>query len=253
MSVMMPQNSVVYGPMQSRRFGISLGVNFSPPGSKWCNFHCPYCQYSDAFTGPADFLRIGVLQDEIREGFSAAKKKALKLDSITIAGNGEPTLHSDFESAVKAVIDARNDFFPGIKISILSNSSTCHSEAVRKALLKLDQRFMKLDAGAPGDMMCVNAPSDEKAWEKVIHGLNLLGDFDMQSMFVDGPICNIYPQAVINWIKQVQALKPHSVQIYTIQRAPQDGRVMPASAKRLEEIRKQLQKVTGITAEVFQD
>jgi wyosine [tRNA(Phe)-imidazoG37] synthetase (radical SAM superfamily) len=110
---------------------------------------------------------------------------------------------------------------------------------------------MKLDAGTPGDMVCMNAPTDQKAWEKVMRGLSDLGSFEMQSMFVEGLHRNTSKESVAAWVQTVSELKPRSVQIYTIQRPPQASHVLPVALRRLEEIRSELEQATGIPAEVF--
>src|SRR3989338_1461915 len=142
------QSSVVYGPIDSRRFGKSLGINLLPSDQKICSFDCLYCQYGEtAINKLGSFPDLGHIHEEVQERLIKSKENKEGLSWIMIAGNGEPTLHPQFHEAVKLLLSLREAYAPAVPIGILSNSSTCHRPDIQDSLLKLDGRFMKLDAG----------------------------------------------------------------------------------------------------------
>lgn len=242
---MMPlQNGIVYGPVHSRRFGKSLGINLLPAGQKVCNFDCLYCQYGQSS------LSKGVVYPQlpdIRAEFDryAAANRTL-IDQITIAGNGEPTLHPQFAAAVDLLTELRDRHFAGIPLVILSNSSTCHRPEIRRALERLDGRFMKLDAGESRLFGRVNLPSAAAPWYMMIRGLQNLKKIVVQSLFFNGTSGNADEESVTGWIRLIQHIRPQEVQVYTLSREPREKGLQPASRAQLLQIAHRLHTETGI-------
>jgi wyosine [tRNA(Phe)-imidazoG37] synthetase (radical SAM superfamily) len=140
----------VFGPYDSRRFGKSLGVNPLPAGARTCNFDCIYCECATANWPLQWKLRPQFpTANQIRDGLIGASQTsgAGDIDSITIAGNGEPTLAPHLDDIVDVVTACRNSDWPQAKTVILTNGTTAHKPSVRAALAKLDYRVVKLDAG----------------------------------------------------------------------------------------------------------
>ncbi|MBQ5701223.1 MAG: radical SAM protein, partial [Alistipes sp.] len=116
---------IVYGPVRSRRLGLSLGVNLLPLQAKLCSFDCIYCECG--WNGD----NSGSRRFNPREDVAAALESALAAmaadnqlpDVITFAGNGEPTMHPDFEAVIEDTIALRDKYAPGAKISVLSNAT----------------------------------------------------------------------------------------------------------------------------------
>lgn len=243
------QTGILYGPLDSRRFGRSLGINLLPGDQKICNFNCVYCQYGGSKLKRAakfpSVKEIWLSFIEFSESFSG------KIDRITIAGNGEPTLHPQFQKVAKQLTSLRDLFFPGIPVGILSNSSTCHDPRIRAALELLDDRFMKLDAGSDRSFQDINAPSAAAEWDRMIAGLRQLKAVVIQSMFVGGPAQNISDEAVEEWIEKVRAIRPKSVQIYTLDRSPRLNTALPVPRRVLADISERLTRKTKIPAQVY--
>ncbi len=248
------QDKLIYGPLRSRRFGRSLGVNLLPRGQKICNFNCPYCQYENTVTEkPLGFPSLEEIEAEVERLFVDLKERKEEIDWITVAGNGEPTLHPEFPHAARLLATLRNEFLPGVPVGILSNASTCHRPEIREGLLCFDGRFMKLDAGSAQAFRSVNEPSSGIRWEEMIEGLRLLPGIVLQSFFFTGYFKeNVGEQAVNDWIETVGAVQPESVQVYSLDRPPRDSRILPVSRRILQEIADRLTERTGVQAYVFE-
>jgi wyosine [tRNA(Phe)-imidazoG37] synthetase (radical SAM superfamily) len=234
-------DGIIYGPVHSRRFGVSLGINLLPPLRKVCSFNCVYCQYSwseplrafDALEWPSPEAVAEAARGALRQMHEAGRPP----DRLTIAGHGEPTLHPAFGDVVAALRTVRDATAPGVRLSILSNSTTAHLPDVRAALGQLDERNMKLDAGRQRELRQVNASSLPVA--QIVAGLAALPDLAIQAMFVrdaGGRIDNTTPEAVDAWLAAVAHIRPRAVQIYTIARTPALPSLEPVGVSVLEAI-----------------
>ncbi|MBI4367900.1 MAG: radical SAM protein [Candidatus Omnitrophica bacterium] len=279
------QEAAVYGPIHSRRFGHSLGINPLPVTYKFCDFDCVYCQYgwtpralnptdskpaeSSARSGmraprtltplPGNSAKktdeklkpLGVLLDEITASFRKMKRDQIPVDVITIAGNGEPTLYPEFPDLVKGLIELRDDYYPKAPLGILSDSSQCHRPQIKEALERLDERCMKLDAGDSETIEKINRPAGGFDLKRTLEALKNLKDVTLQSLFVQGSFDNTRPDQIERWIEAVRYTKPASVQVYTIDRPPADSNITAVSQMKLEEIAGLCRSRTNIRTEVF--
>ncbi|HNQ78250.1 MAG TPA: radical SAM protein [Acidobacteriota bacterium] len=253
------QKGIIYGPVRSRRLGNSLGVNISPAEIKFCSLNCSYCQYSWTGLPSSDGERFRELLPaaaeiaaRVKEALTAASAKRIRIDNITFSGNGEPTLHPDFPEIVVMVSKLRDSLAPGAKTACLSNSTTIADERILGALEKIDEPFMKLDAGSEGMFEMMNRPSGKIALEKIIEGLVKLGGrATIQSMFTRGAVDNSGDDALPPYIAALKRIRPKGVQIYTLDRIPADGRLLPVTKRRLEEIRKIIETEAKLPAVVY--
>ena len=248
----------VYGPVHSRRLGWSLGVNLMPRGVKLCSFNCAYCQYGwtrataspgraggEAWPAPAAVIR------SVATALERLSAQRVPLSVVTLAGNGEPTLHPQFAEIVAGLKELRDRRAPSLKLAILSNASTLANPKVVDALHALDERFMKLDAGDPAVFRRINNPG--VALEEVVEGLGRLNDYIIQTMFVKdrlGRVDNTSDMAVALWISQLTRLRPRSVHVYTIDRDPAWPYLLPVPAVRLDEIARRA-RAAGLDVRVF--
>jgi len=239
------QTGMVYGPVGSRRIGLSLGINLSPFSDKLCTFNCVYCHYG--------WTKILTLDPEIHKDrlpdvddlgrqLDEYEVDRFLLDHITFSGNGEATQHPDFSRAVDIITEFRDRCAPQAKTAILSNSSMVTNPKVRQALLKLDRRIMKLDAGDELTFSKINRPPSELKLQDIISGLKKLGDFETQTIFIDGSVTNAGQEAVDAWMKVMLDLKPKNVQIYTLDRPPADTRLKAVDRERMRDIFYQAKK-----------
>ena len=248
------QEGVVYGPVESRRLGASLGVNILPDARKVCNFNCPYCQYGWT---PADPKGLAVPEESwpFPEAVGAAVEASLArygaIDRITLAGNGEPTLHPDFPAIVELLRNARDRRARHARLAILSNASTVSDPDIAAALLRLDERYMKLDAGDQNMLRALNGTLVPIA--QIVEGLARLNGVILQSMFTRDPagrIDNTTPEALDSWMTVVRRVRPRAVHIYTIDRSPAWKLLQPVPRAELEMIAKRV-SAAGIVSVVF--
>jgi wyosine [tRNA(Phe)-imidazoG37] synthetase (radical SAM superfamily) len=247
------QKNIVYGPVNSRRLGRSLGINILPHGRKICTFNCLYCQY-----GWTDY---DIVKNVKKEDFAETEEIVTAVEEalaglgeppayLTFSGNGEATIHPDFPEIVDAVIKLRNRAAPGSKTAILSNSALVDNDKVRKALAKLDMRIMKLDAGSQTVFASYNDPMDGINIDSITEGLASLKDVTIQSLFTDGPLGNYSMPAIEDWIARIRRIKPVSVQIYTLDRGTPSLSISRLDTADLNKIKLLLEK-EDINSEVY--
>lgn len=245
---------VVYGPVVSRRFGTSLGINLLPALRKLCSFNCVYCQYGWTDTtsiADADWPSVEGVVSAVGDSVARLSSEGLTIDRWTIAGHGEPTLHPEFPAVVEALRVLRDDVAKGTPIGVLSNSSTAHVPGIRDALGRLDERGMKLDAGTQDALRHVNATATPIA--QIIEALATLPDIAVQAMFVREPrgrIDNATPAAVEAWLGAIARIRPREVQVYTLARGPAWAGLEAVPADRLEAIAAQVRRL-GVPAHAF--
>lgn len=218
-------DEIIFGPVRSRRLGVSLGVNLLPTTSKVCSFDCIYCECGWTKSSQSGKLPSrNEVKKSMLERFELMKSKNEALDVITFAGNGEPTLHPDFEAIIDDTIELRNTYFPKARIAVLSNSTILHKPTVVNALQKTDQNILKLDSGIDETLQILNQPLVPTTVEQVARHLEQFkGNFILQTMFVRGsykgkPLDNSTEVEVEKWLSLVKRLMPKEIMIYTIAR-----------------------------------
>jgi len=252
------QQSVVYGPVRSRRLGQSLGINVLPRHQKICTFNCSYCQYgwtrnypsgatssADAWPDPA------VIARNVATALERLQQHGERIDRLTLAGHGEPTLHPQFPDLVDRLLRVRDKRAPAVPLAILSNSSTLNSAPIAAAVARIDERYMKLDAGDATLLRRVNAAT--VPFDQIVDGLRRLPGVIIQTMFVRdrlGRIDNTSDLAVATWISTLATIRPDAVHIYTIDRAPAWPYLQPVALARLQEIARRAQ-AAGLAADTF--
>lgn len=220
-------NDIIFGPVHSRRLGLSLGVNLLPVDAKLCNFDCIYCECGwnaghrgvRRFNAREDVRRLLALQ---LEKMVAAGTPP---DVITFAGNGEPTMHPDFESVIDDTLALRDKLCPSAKVSVLSNATMIGRESVRRALLRVDNNILKLDSAFDETVRLMNAPQQaEYGVERTVEAMKLFGGrMILQTMFLRGRVGgrivdNTTEEEVGAWLDVVRRISPQRVMVYTIDR-----------------------------------
>lgn len=244
------QPGIVYGPVSSRRLGCSLGVNLLPGNRKACNFNCAYCQYGWTPVGAIATQRTWPAPVAVALAVEGALRRNRAIDCITLAGNGEPTLHPGFGETVERLRLVRDRLAPGVRIAVLSNSSTLGRAAVVSALRRVDDRYMKLDAGDDGTLRRLNGA--RLRVDAIVEGLQRLDRIVVQAMFVQsrGRLDNTTPEAVNAWLHAIRRVGPSAVHLYTLDRTPASRRIEPVARPVLDAIAS-LVSGAGIPARVF--
>lgn len=251
-------NQIIFGPVKSRRLGVSLGINLLPVDGKLCSFDCIYCECGLNAQGRGS----GVIpsREDVRTALdkklSEMKAENAPLDVLTFAGNGEPTIHPQFPEIIDDTIELRNKYFPEAKVAVLSNASMIHKPAVFDALLKVDNNIQKLDSVNDDYIRCVDRPQNLSfTSEKLIENLQKFnGHVIIQTMFIKGTyegksIDNTTAGHVNGLIDALRKIKPQSVMIYTIARETPVSSIEKVSLDELNAIAKKM-KDAGFEVQV---
>ena len=250
-------HDLIYGPIHSRRLGNSLGVNLLPTKRKYCNFNCIYCECgaNDADGGKIILARRAEIAEALSQKLKELHSQGIAVDSITFAGNGEPTIHPDFEGVMEDTVNERNKYYPEAKISVLSNATRIGNPDVVKALMMIDNRILKLDSAIEATAKAIDRPVGSYSVAKIVElmkGFN--GNFTMQTMFLEGDVAgqhinNMTDEEVSAWLEVVKATKPKQMMIYTIDRATPEQNLRKATHEELDAIRDRV-KAAGFEVSV---
>lgn len=220
-------DQIIFGPVKSRRLGISLGVNLLPTDSKVCSFDCIYCECG---WNPKKREQKAVLpgretvKQKMEEKLIEMVESNELPDVITFAGNGEPTLHPEFEGIIDDTIELRDKLTPKARIAVLSNSSMLFKDSVKRALLKVEDNILKLDSAFEETIKLIDCPVGRFNLNEVVENLKSFdGKLIIQTLFVRGThngqhIDNATETEVSAWLKLIEEIKPSQVMIYTIDR-----------------------------------
>ncbi len=218
---------IIFGPVRSRRLGISLGVNLLPVVSKLCNFNCIYCEcgWNSAFPASRSFNSRSEVRQLLGERLHEMAAAGECPDVITFAGNGEPTTHPDFEAIIDDTITLRDEICPSAKVSVLSNATMISRPEVFRALNRVDNNILKLDSVFDDTVRILNDPASPAfSVASVIEGMRKFeGRLIVQTMFLRGEyaghkIDNTTEKEVSAWLSALAEVRPEKVMIYTIDR-----------------------------------
>lgn len=217
-------NTIIFGPIKSRRLGISLGINLLPQNGKICSFDCIYCECGLNKDGREDTQIPTRLQ--VKENLEATLKAYKQadgepIDTFTFAGNGEPTLHPHFAEIVLDVQKLRNSYYPDAKISVLTNAWQLDKPAVLDGLRLVDNAILKLDSAVPQTLLAMNRPvSPTFSMENLVEQLaSFQGRCIIQTMFLRGAgVDNTTPTEIAAWLGALKRIQPSLVQLYSINR-----------------------------------
>lgn len=244
-------DSIVYGPIRSRRLGVSLGVNLMPTTAKLCSFDCVYCECG--WNQPVSHPILPTRQ-QVREALASHLSpnspiaSSPQIDVITFSGNGEPTMHPDFLGIIQDTCALRDQYCPNANVSVLSNSTQLGQSEVREALRLCDNRILKLDSAIDATMRLIDKPvnphltvAQVMAWLQQFNG-----DFTLQTCFLRGDyhgqvIDNTTPEELAAWYQAVEILHPKQVMIYVIDRATPLQTLEKIPAEQMQAIAKPLQ------------
>lgn len=245
-------DKIIFGPVHSRRLGVSLGVNLLPINKKICTYDCIYCECGfngDHATAIPQMPKREDVSRELEEVLRDMKAKAKAPNVITFAGNGEPTIHKDFAAIIDDTIALRDIYSPDARIAVLSNATMTHKPSVFEALKKVDDNILKLDSGLEETIRLLDRPQGAFTLDGLVDNLRRFeGQLTIQTMFVRGlfdgkEVDNTTNEDVAAWLKLLKDIGPKSVMIYTIERdTPVEGlvkvplQVLKQIAQRVEEI-----------------
>jgi wyosine [tRNA(Phe)-imidazoG37] synthetase (radical SAM superfamily) len=220
-------DKTIFGPVFSRRLGVSLGINLLPNDSKICSFDCIYCECG---RNPEKRTKKSVLpsreevKTKLRQKLEEMNVEGKLPDVITFAGNGEPTLHPDFHTIIYDTIELRNELCPKARIAVLSNSTMLHKNSVVDALKKIDDNILKFDSAFAETIELLDCPSGNFNIDEIVDRLKEFGGTQIiQTMFISGEyngvsVDNTSKRELDAWVEKIAYIKPKQVMIYTIAR-----------------------------------
>lgn len=251
-------HSTIYGPIRSRRLGMSLGINLMPNDGKICSFDCLYCEAGFNAQGPG---KDGVpsrdtVKKQLKRKLEEMKAQGETLDVITFSGNGEPTLHPEFKKVVEDVLRLRTAYYPDAKVSVLSNSTMAGKQQVAEALLKVDNNILKLDSAMPRTFRILNRPGSPNCLpEGVIADLKKFsGQCVVQTIMIRGEfegehIDNTTDEELDALLSAYLQIKPREVMLYSIDRKTPAENLEKVTKEELERIARRFRDA-GITVQI---
>jgi len=237
--------SPIFGPVHSRRLGISLGINLLPADGKVCSFNCVYCEcgFNEDHRPTLPFPTREEVASKLEQKLQTMVTEGQLPDVLTFAGNGEPTCHPHFAEIINDTIRLRDQYCPQAKVSVLSNSTMIHRQQVHDALMRVDNNILKLDTIDPLYINKVDRPNgtyDVNLMTERMKAFN--GHIIIQTMFMQGEyngesVDNTGEEYVAPWLEAVKEIKPQLVMIYTIDRETPAHHLQKASREQLDVIR----------------
>jgi wyosine [tRNA(Phe)-imidazoG37] synthetase (radical SAM superfamily) len=250
-------DKIIFGPVWSRRLGESLGINLLPVNRKVCNFNCVYCECGLTPQGvshenfPSRIDVISLLRSKLQQ----MKEDGEYLDSITFAGNGEPTLHPEFKQILKDAVMLRNEIFPKAKVTVLSNATLIGNKDISGALMDADLNILKLDSALEKTMKLINCPGSSFKLDEIIQHMKLFdGRLIIQTLFFRGNyhgnvIDNTTEEEINAWLAVLGEIRPESVMIYSLARDTAVNSLESICADELQNIAARVEQI-GIKTQV---
>jgi wyosine [tRNA(Phe)-imidazoG37] synthetase (radical SAM superfamily) len=248
---------IIYGPVQSRRLGLSLGINLLPVGRKVCSFNCVYCECGDT----TELIEQARDEQGKRATFPTvaavrrAAEKALHehagLGAITFAGHGEPTLHPQFPEVVQAVREVRDALQPQAQVGVLSSAALILRPRPRAGIDLCELRMMKLDAGDEETFQAIDRPADNVRLAPIVEELGRMPNIIIQTCLIDGPAQNIRGAPWNALVRAIGSIKPTCVHLYPVERPTPEPWVQKVSHDVVMERAAELEQRTGVRVEPF--
>lgn len=249
----------VFGPVHSRRFGLSLGINPLPANRKVCSFDCLYCECgrtSHPHRGPGDEAQwewpaAGEILDRVESMLRDHLQKGTPIETLTFAGNGEPTLHPDFRSLALGAVELCRRYSPAPKTVVLTNGTEIGRAEVEEGLRAVDEACFKLDAGTVQMNRNLNHPMGDFLLEELVSGLSLFPNPVIQALFVQGSVDNTTEAEVEAWIDLLGRIRPVRVDVYSLDRPAPDPAIERVDRSDLERIAERVRSRLSLPVRVY--
>ncbi len=243
-------NSPIFGPVHSRRLGVSLGINLLPADGKFCSFDCIYCEcgFNADFRPKTKLPTREEVAVALERQLQEMKDSGTAPDVLTFAGNGEPTVHPQFADIIDDTIALRDKYFPEAKVSVLTNSTRIMRDDVFEALKKVDNNILKLDTVNLDYINLVDRPVDHLDIPSLVSRMKSFnGHCIIQTMFLEGEwnghdVSNVTSVFVDPWLDAVAEIGPGEVMIYTVDRETPAQSLRKALPEQLDFIAEQVRQ-----------
>lgn len=249
--------SPIFGPIHSRRLGISLGINLLPGDGKCCSFDCIYCEcgFNRDFVPRQKLPSREEVSQALEAQLQKMKAEGMAPDVLTFAGNGEPTLNLHFPEIIDDTLALRDKYFPNAKVSVLTNATQIVRQSVFDALCRVDNNICKLDTISSDYICLVDRPTSKYDVNAIIDCLKKFGKrCIIQTMFMRGEyegksVSNVGEDFVAPWLETIEGINPREVMIYTIDRETPAKGLEKASHEELDRIGERV-RALGIECKV---
>lgn len=251
-------DDIIFGPVRSRRLGISLGINLLPENNKYCSFNCVYCECGWTESTVGDAIKLHN-RDEVRraveQGLKDMSAKGIAIDALTFAGNGEPTLHPEFPGIIDDALDLQKKYYPNSRVVVLSNSTTLDNKDIFDALLKVDN-IMKLDAGTEAMFCAINNVMISTTLARIVENLRRFnGQLTIQTLLLKSEwngkqIGNTEGEELEKWLNHIKRIKPRLVMLYPVDRPSPERDIEKVSPEIIESIAERV-RALGIDVKVY--
>lgn len=252
-------HQTVFGPIHSRRLGVSLGINLSPLDGKICSFDCLYCEAGFNAQGPGTtgLPSRSSVSVELEDMLRTMHDRGERPDVITFSGNGEPTIHPEFAGIVDDTLALRDMYCPQAKVSVLTNATCINRPDVIGALNKVDNNILKLDSAIDSTLRIIDRPLSPSY--NAAGQIELLSQFAhtgiIQTMMLRGEyngvrIDNTTDKEVSALIAAYKKIQPQSIMLYSIDRPTPATDLKAVTKEELELIADRIRKETGLTVTV---
>lgn len=236
--------SPIFGPIHSRRLGISLGINLLPDDGKICTFDCLYCEcgFNATHKSKKPLPSREEVKDALEKRLAAMQNEGSAPDVLTFAGNGEPTIHPHFAEIIDDTLELRDKYFPKAKVSVLTNATLVTRASVFEALKRVDNNILKLDTTDENFIRFVDRPNIAYNLELILEKLKAFGhNAVIQTIFLKGEvngknIDNTGDDFVLPWLEAIKKISPREVMIYTIDRETPQAGLKKATHEELDRI-----------------
>lgn len=261
---------IVFGPVRSRRFGRSLGINPLPSNRKLCTFDCVYCECGPTSQDESHRLDVqpfpptAKIIESVRRAMEMLRRTNASVDSLTLTGNGETTLHPAFEKIVRGLVALRDSILPKAQIVVLTNGTRLGHPSIRRALRRVDQCVVKIDAGRESMFQLLNRPLERASLEDLTeaasdlsgvlaknHGQDARATIVVQTLFVRGRVDNTQDNEIAEWIERVARTRPQRVQIYSLDRPPAVSGLLAVPRTDLKRIAALLAERTHLPVNIY--
>lgn len=238
-------HSTIFGPIRSRRLGVSLGINLMPDDGKVCSFDCLYCEagFNSQGKGTSGLPSVSKVRNDLESKLASMKESGEALDVITFSGNGEPTLHPDFPEIIDITLELRDKYYPEAKVSVLTNSTRIFDTKVAEALKRVDNNILKLDSAVDRTMRLLDRPaSKEFTVARVVEALcQFAGTGIIQTMILRGEhggekVDNTTPEEIDALIDAYKRISPKEVMLYSLDRSTPEEKLVKVEKPELGRI-----------------
>lgn len=252
-------SETVFGPIHSRRLGTSLGVNLLPRDGKVCSFDCLYCEagFNAQGAGTTGLPSRAETAELLEKKLKTMSDAGDKLDVITFSGNGEPTVNPHFPEIIDDTLRLRDKYYPDVKVSVLTNSTMLHSDAVAAALKRVDNAILKLDSAVDSTVALLDRPvSASFTTARAIEQLANFGPTAIvQTMMTRGshngqPVDNTTDAEIEALIEAYRTIKPREIMLYSLDRPTPEKNLERVPRQELLAIGQRISDATGIPVSV---